>query len=692
LALFPDKSLWYGTKEMLVPLGLIAFLVTAGVALFNIFGQSDLPQVEWTFEWWFTFPAPARALLLARVLETAIASPFAWFVLCPFFTVVYVCAGFGWAGLPMGVIGTLYAGVLCGAFRIVCEVALPKLLSFAAVARVQAACSVLASLAFVAAVAATTGTWWLTALDGLAHRLPTWAWVNPLSPLAFADPSVRLAAAVAWPLFAFCAAEASARLGEWWLRDGLSTGGAPQGTRRRARRLEGDGPSGAWTWAAVARKELRFVVRNRVVLAQVVVAPAMIAGVHFIVNPSLAGILVANPRHLSALAFGVGCIVLMNGACRALAAETPTLWIYYTVPRALDRVLVDKAIFWSGLAALLSSVTFAAVVVATSMSIGLATPYLLLVLVGVVIQSFIATALGVLGTDAFDTEPTRRVSAAMLYLFMLLSTTFAYALYVPSVWAKGGQIALSGLLVLALGQKVRDHAPYLLDPNEAPPPRVEIADGVMAALAFFVGQGLLVLLVAPFGWSPGASLVFAFSGAGLVVTVTTVFLLWRGGVPNVFAALGLRAPMTGAVRGILEGLVGGSVGALAAQGYLRIVDRMPLLHRLREQTVGILPSDVQPASLPWVVGLTVIAAPLFEEIMFRSILDGGFRRPLRPLHAALASALVFAVVHPAIAALPVFVLGVIAAIVYERSRFIGASIVTHMTYNAVVVSLALRHA
>ena len=53
------------------------------------------------------------------------------------------------------------------------------------------------------------------------------------------------------------------------------------------------------------------------------------------------------------------------------------------------------------------------------------------------------------------------------------------------------------------------------------------------------------------------------------------------------------------------------------------------------------------------------------------------------------SALVFALVHPAASALPVFVMAYLAALAYERFRWLFVPIATHMTYNAVMVGTAL---
>ncbi len=93
--------------------------------------------------------------------------------------------------------------------------------------------------------------------------------------------------------------------------------------------------------------------------------------------------------------------------------------------------------------------------------------------------------------------------------------------------------------------------------------------------------------------------------------------------------------------------------------------------------------------LPWIFVLAVVAAPICEEFIFRALLYRGLRRSFGTWRAAIASALLFAIVHPAIGSAPVFVLGLTAALVYERSRFLAAPVVTHMVYNALILAIGL---
>lgn len=77
-----------------------------------------------------------------------------------------------------------------------------------------------------------------------------------------------------------------------------------------------------------------------------------------------------------------------------------------------------------------------------------------------------------------------------------------------------------------------------------------------------------------------------------------------------------------------------------------------------------------------------IAAPIFEEIMFRGFLLPSLTKYLPMWGAILASSLLFAVAHLNISeVLPLAVLGVILAVVYTRSRNLLSSMLLHALWN-----------
>jgi membrane protease YdiL (CAAX protease family) len=108
----------------------------------------------------------------------------------------------------------------------------------------------------------------------------------------------------------------------------------------------------------------------------------------------------------------------------------------------------------------------------------------------------------------------------------------------------------------------------------------------------------------------------------------------------------------------------------------------------RERTGGGMSDDLLSgsASLALVAVLAmVLAAPLWEEVLFRGAFFAGFRTRFGPYRAVLLSAVVFAAVHISPLVMPyVFVLGLFLGWLRWFHRSLWASLVLHMTNNALV--------
>ena len=113
--------------------------------------------------------------------------------------------------------------------------------------------------------------------------------------------------------------------------------------------------------------------------------------------------------------------------------------------------------------------------------------------------------------------------------------------------------------------------------------------------------------------------------------------------------------------------------------------------------LGIDPSRVPdvtelfPDSAPGVLALvvlTVVIAPLAEEIMFRGVLYPGLRDRFNPYAAGIVSSLVFAVFHgEPFVFVPIFMLGVMLAWITEMTRSIWPAILGHAVFNASAVAM-----
>jgi ABC-2 type transport system permease protein len=130
----------------------------------------------------------------------------------------------------------------------------------------------------------------------------------------------------------------------------------------------------------------------------------------------------------------------------------------------------------------------------------------------------------------------------------------------------------------------------------------------------------------------------------------------------------------------------GSFAALGAMVYVRVLNLFPQ-GQIWKQDAN-LSSFLSRAERPvWICILAIVAAPLFEELLFRGLIFQGLWRTTGPTLAILGSAAVFALVHPPISVIPVFGLGIAAAISFRKSGFLLAPVLTHAVYNTMVIFL-----
>jgi membrane protease YdiL (CAAX protease family) len=251
-----------------------------------------------------------------------------------------------------------------------------------------------------------------------------------------------------------------------------------------------------------------------------------------------------------------------------------------------------------------------------------------------------------------------------------------------SVYDALTQVVVAALVAVALWQKASDRLPYLLEPTESAPPRLSVADGLIAVLAFLTLQTLVRgLLTVSTELSLGMQLLVGTGVAGVVTTLAALWFLRR--VPGLLVATGLRAGRDNAMSllrslrpGVLAGLAAGVFGA----AYLALLEAVPALRAWRDSwSVGAPMHDA--GLFVWVV----LAAPVFEEFVFRGLLFQGLRRSVAPWLAVVVSAALFTAVHPALSALPVFVLGIAAALSFRRTGLLQTSIAAHVVYNFIVV-------
>jgi hypothetical protein len=661
----------------------LELLILLVAAFLLSLGSGDLAKPDWDIEWLVTLPVSLATLLSVRIAERTVLSA-AYLLLWPFLTIVAWEAGYGIAAAAaLGLLAALPLLAIIATLRTIIDTGLRLSVSPGALRNLQAVMGVAAVLFL-----------YLGMSPGMSHNsyvmdwaplLPGWAFWSPpgLATIALTatDKASIGLSYLALVLQAGLLAAAGLAVMLRQLKLGIVAAGARESGRRPAakpaRGAAGAGPEKRTLLTPVQARELRLLSRDRTFLVQSLVLPVLVIGAQFWFGTGgdLYASALGTPKGLAVIAFSMAAYALMFSAFQTLNTEGNALWILYSVPHPIEQVLRQKAILWGIVCLVYPLAIFAFVMVSgmgTSEMLGLAP----IVLAGVPIFAVIATALGVFACDPLAQVVQRRLRPSYMYLYMLLASLYAYAIFASTVWQRASLMVLTALLGLSLWQKARDHLPYLLDPSASPPARVSLSDGLIAAMMFFVVQGLVGLIFVLSGQKEptGRALLIGFSVAGAVTFLQMRFVFWRlksEGVPRTFGA--------GYSRALALGAGGGAAAALGAFAYLLLAQHTSLLEGARESVLVSVQDQL------WIAVLAVAAAPIFEEFIFRGLIFGGLRRTLGPVISVLASAAIFALVHPPFSVIPVFGLGIATALVYERTRLLIGPVAVHAVYNAAVV-------
>jgi membrane protease YdiL (CAAX protease family) len=681
--------------------GLIVALLWVALLVMTFTSASqEIGKVEWTFEWLYSFPAGTRGLFLARIFEYAFTQMFAWFTIFPLFLVLLSCSGAGLWAAPIAMVLTVYQNIIIASLRVLGETWLRLNLGVARLKNLQAVLSVVGILCFYCvlyvAISRELPDWFETLANERWSRL---AWLPSNLPLLFLGDGSGwwVAAAHTGVLVAFLSL--GVYVPSYLVRGGLvRSGGGFQGDRGVARPRLGNASSKGWL-RGVLGKEVCLLIRDRSFFVQTLVVPVLIVGFQVVLNSQLLTSGVNDFRHAGALAFGVGAYVLMFGAASVLTVEGPALWLLYTFPVRLDAVLRRKTVLWAVVSSLYGLTVLVWLAWAARRFDLTVVGVSLMAIVGIVIYSFVTAGIATMSVRPEDLQGgrlQRRSNPEVMMLYFIVGPLYAYGFYAPSVWARFAVVALFALLACALWQKVRERIPFLLDPTALPPPRINLSDGLIAVLVFFVVQGVIMgfaMAIRSEGFEEpalprGEDMALSFVTSGVIVVAATFYVFWRKKVPDVLRTVGIRSAgrrRFGFTGGILLGTIVGLGAAGFAFLYLEVVERVPALQALKESS-HLFPGDnVSEGFEAWIAGLAILAAPLFEEFIFRGLVYTGLRRTFPVWGSACISAGVFALVHPAIALPPVFVLGLCAALVFEWSGWLLSAVVAHTVYNLTVV-------
>lgn len=667
-----DKDRLAAAAGLLLALMAIA-LVAGSIGAANL----ELGRAAWSFPWLFSFPAPTRAIVLAKVAEGALVQAFPWFLAFP--TTWQFVRALGWQG-PAWLVAAAATALLCaaiGGVRFLLETWLRLRLPVQQIRTVQGVGTLVSLvgllLVMLVALAEETPAWFLAAAAAstdLVRLLPT-SW-----PLAAARGDAALATIGALALFAVpvVATIASARL----LRSGLDRGGERAPRRAATAAAAGDG----FAPLGVLRKELLLLARDRSFLIQTVCVPIFVVVVQMTVMPAhradadggaSGGMSVVMCYFLSVMATSTGCFLV-------LSSEGKALWLTLAQPASLAAMLTRKVRLWSAIGAALACGVFLGLALAKGRPVDGGFLFDLACLgVGAHGAAWLAAGIGVLTVDPTADVIPRMPRPRHLYLFLFLAGTYVAGLASDQAPQRLAAMLVFTTLAWSMWQRASDRLAWLYDADAMPKARLSAYDAGAAVTTFLVLQSLVtVICVAARARELATPLAFAIAGA-VTLGIWSAALAARGlALREIFGLDAEEAKAKG--RSTLAGLLLGAALGVGAIAWLPFAIDL-----------GLAPAEdpstrAQRVAFAW---LAVVAAPLVEEPLFRGILLRALGRSTTPLVAAVWSSALFAILHPVSGWPPVFALGLAAAILRQRTNWLPACIVAHAAYNAVVSLHAL---
>ncbi|OYO32261.1 type II CAAX endopeptidase family protein [Janthinobacterium sp. PC23-8] len=638
-------------------------------------GAGDLARPDWDLEWLVTLPASTSTVLWARVVERSVANPVGVLAVLPSTTMIAWYSGLSWLSPVVALAASLALLLPAAMLRTLVDTGVRLSLAPSKLANLQALISIMAIFPLYAGMSFGMGKSGF--IFGAIASLPSWiSWTPPgliVAALNARDAGAAVLAATALLAQLLLLLALGMAILRHQLRHGVVGSGQRASVRKTARAAQAQ--PGRWQIGSVIqRRELTLLARDRNFLVQTMFLPLLILGGQVAFTGRLKDLhgLLDSPALLASTGFFLGTYTLMMSAFQNLNKEGSSLWLLYTFPVGVEQALREKAQLWAVLAMVYPVILFGAALAWMPAWRWDMAGLMLLALAGIALYAVIGVALGVFASDPLATEASAKMRPTYMYLYMLLTGLYIAALAAGSVVQQLVFVVLTGALAIALWQKARDEVPYLLDPAASPPARVSFADGLMAAMLFFVLQVLALLLLKGEGPPDLQQIAMAFGIAGALTYAMTRLVYWRSkaaGVPHIRQG----RPVWRLV------LAGAALAAVTGVGYTM------LLH-----AYGLAP-PASPLldgrwSWLWLSALAVLAAPLCEEFIFRGLIQGGLRRSLPAWQAIMIGAAIFAIVHPPASMLPVFVLGLCTGWAHEKSGALLAPMLVHGVYNAVLLA------
>jgi len=474
------------------------------------------------------------------------------------------------------------------------------------------------------------------------------------------------------------------------LRQVASRGAVVGAGARQGRRGTGaaDSLAGSWLPDGIVVKELLWLRRDKKALYAVISMPSLVLfQLGLLTNSPRRAYLLESTAHLPALAFLSGSVAVLSVA-GLLQLDGKALWLTFTFPRSFTGMLARRAVTWAPvcLGFALLPLGYGLTRQPLSLELVFRSAYCL---TGLSLFTLISMGLAVqaIDPDALEEEKRSFRGGRQVLLLTLLMATFASGFY-GDHWLGVTLTLLLAAAALGVWQDVNRQVPFLLEPALSPPLRIGVSTGLVCVMVLLVLQAFgQHFATTRFGLAPWPSQGAAFLGSVGVVAAGTLARFWRADRAQV-RSLGLTWGESRRAT-LLDGLYWAPLAIALAAAATCATHYLPWLEEWALAGARGQPALVQP--IDWIVflGLSLLGAPLCEELIFRGMIYGGLRESLSPRLSAALAAAAFVAFHPSSAAIPVFLISLVAAAVFERSRSLVPSILVHAAYNATVLLVTL---
>lgn len=446
------------------------------------------------------------------------------------------------------------------------------------------------------------------------------------------------------------------------------------------------------------RKEFIWFVRDRSAIVQTILIPITVAGFQVF---NLRGMFMHASRawnYLCGVAILFGTYFLWVLGPKSLSSEGSALWIALTWPRGLESLLKAKAWLWS----LLSSAMVGIVLIYAAF---LYPAEIWKIAIAGAAWFFFGRSMAektvTLVTVTSESGEQQPVPKGHKWAAQLGMLTFAIGVFTQQWHIATMGIVYSYITAAAMWQNFRARLPYLYDPwsERLPPPPTLMHAMVAISIQVEAGAVITGIVLAIAGRENLAvALAVSYGICAIAVSVGTWNFLEGRGVanrdvwhwppadsatqdPSRWNTLGAKTNKAFALA-LITGATAGAVLGLFAHGYLAILRHIPQTAELLRKSQEAM-AKVPNLRISYAI-MAVCLAPFAEEYLFRGLLFRALDREWGGWRAVVGTAAFFAIYHPPLSWVPVFLLGAANAILFKKTGRLLPAVMLHMAYNAVV--------